>query len=117
MIEKHFTLDRSLSGPDHPFAIEPDELTDMVRKIREVESARGDGVKNGPRHEEMEMAEKGRRSLHACEAIAKGEVISEDKLTIKRPGLGLPPFLLPQVVGRTARQDIEPDQWITWDMI
>ena len=62
------------------------------------------------------MAEKGRRSLHARTRIIAGEVITDDKLVAKRPGLGIPPFLLAQVVGRTARRDIEVDDWITWDM-
>jgi sialic acid synthase SpsE len=63
------------------------------------------------------MAEKGRRSLHARVAIAAGEVITDDKLVVKRPGLGIPPMMKPQVIGRVARLDIEQDQWITWEMI
>jgi len=117
LIEKHFTLDRSLPGPDHAFAIEPREMQDMMRKLREVESARGDGIKNGPRAEEKEMAEKARRSLHARVAIKSGEVITADKLVTKRPGLGIPPHLKSVVVGRVARADIAADQWITWAMI
>ncbi len=76
MIEKHFTLDRNLPGPDHSFACQPDELREMVRKIREIEAALGDGVKNGPRPEEQEMADKARRSIHAATDIKAGEVIS-----------------------------------------
>ena len=117
LIEKHFTLDRSLPGPDHAFSIEPHELRDMMRKLREIESARGDGIKSGPRAEEKEMAEKGRRSLHARVAIKSGEVITADKLVTKRPGLGIPPYLKSVVVGRVARGDIAADQWITWAMI
>lgn len=117
VIEKHFTLDRTLPGPDHAFAIEPDEMADLMRKIREVEAAFGDGIKNGPRPEELEMAEKGRRSLHASMPIAAGQIISLDMLVAKRPGLGIPPFLKTQVVGRTARRDIDVDEWITWDML
>lgn len=117
VIEKHLTLDRSLPGPDHPFAIEPDELKAMMHRLREVEAALGNGSKNGPRNQEREMYEKGRRSLHARTAIRKGEVITADKLVVKRPGLGIAPFLLDKVIGRTARMDIEADQWITWDMV
>ena len=117
MIEKHFTLDRTLPGPDHVFAIEPGELRDMMRKLREVESGMGNGEKNGPRPEESEMATKGRRSLHAARAIARGETITAEKLAIKRPGLGIPPALKSHVLGRIARVDIPADQWITWDMI
>jgi len=117
MIEKHFTIDRNLPGPDHSFAIEPQELLEMMRKLREVEEGIGDGIKNGPRPEEREMAEKGRRSLHASIAIAAGQAITHDMLVAKRPGLGIPLFLRDQVAGRTARRDIEADEWITWDMV
>jgi sialic acid synthase SpsE len=117
VIEKHFTLDRTLPGPDHAFAIEPHEMSDLMKKIREIEVACGDGIKNGPRQEELEMAEKGRRSLHARVPIIAGQVIRADMLVAKRPGLGIPPHLLAQVVGRTARRNIESDDWITWDML
>lgn len=117
VIEKHFTLDKDLPGPDHAFAIEPDALADMIRRVREVEAGIGDGTKNGPREEEAEMAEKGRRSLHARVNISKGQTISADLLVIKRPGLGIEPFLKNNVVGRVAKRDIEADEWITWDLI
>ena len=117
VIEKHFTLDRTLPGPDHPFAIEPQELAEMMRKIRDVEASMGDGIKNGPRPEEQEMAEKGRRSLHACVKIAEGQTISADMLKVKRPGLGISPALREQVIGRKARRNIEADEWISWDMV
>jgi sialic acid synthase SpsE len=117
VIEKHFTLDRSLPGPDHRFAIEPHELKELIKQIRDVESAAGDGIKNGPRLEELEMAEKGRRSLHALQPIKEGELISAEKLVAKRPGLGVPTKMRDHVVGRIARRDIDADDWITWDMI
>lgn len=117
IVEKHFTLDRKMVGPDHSFAIEPGELKRMMQRLREIEAAMGDGAKTGPRPEEQEMFEKGRRSLHAERRIAKGEVITPDMLTSKRPGLGIAPYLMNVVVGRMARTDIEADQWITWEMI
>ena len=117
VIEKHFTLDRRMKGPDHPFAIEPDELTNMMSRLRDIEAAIGDGRKEGPRSEEKEMFDKGRRSLHANRKIAKGETVTRDMLTVKRPGLGISPALRDVVVGRTARVDIDADHWITWDMI
>lgn len=117
MIERHFTIDRTLTGPDHPFAIEPHEMSEMMRKIREIEAAFGDGFKMGPRQEELEMAEKGRRSLHARVSIAAGQAIGADMLIAKRPGRGIPPFLKSQVVGRVARTNIDADQWITWEML
>jgi sialic acid synthase SpsE len=117
MIERHFTLDRTLPGPDHIFAIEPGEMTEMMRKLREIESAIGDGLKNGPRDEEREMAEKGRRSLHALVDIPAGTKIEANMLTIKRPGLGIHPSLEAEVIGRVARTDIQADRWLTWDMM
>lgn len=117
MLEKHFTLNRSLPGPDHIFAMEPHELKEMMRKIREIEAAIGDGIKNGPRLDEREMFEKGRRSLHAARTIYSGEQITEKDLVAKRPGLGISPRLWDQVVGRTANRDIAEDQWITWEYL
>jgi sialic acid synthase SpsE len=117
VVERHFTLDRTLPGPDHPFAMEPQELTEMMKKMRDIEAGFGDGLKNGPRTEELEMAEKGRRSLHARVGIVAGQKITDDMLVVKRPGLGIPPFFRDQIVGRTALRDIEADEWITWDMV
>lgn len=116
-IEKHFTLDRAAPGPDHSFATEPAELTAMVRRVRDVEAAFGDGRKAGPRPEEREMAAKGRRSLHAGVDIAVGTVIENGMLVVKRPGLGIAPSLRPHVVGRHAARAIERDEWITWDAL
>ena len=82
-----------------------------------VGQAFGDGIKNGPRTEELEMAEKGRRSLHASINIAAGQIISPHMIVAKRPGLGIPIFLKHQLIGRVARRDIEADEWITWEMV
>ena len=117
MIEKHFTLNRSLPGPDHPFAVEPGELKEMVRQIREVESSLGDGLKLGPAPEEQEMHEKARRSLVAACAIPKGTPIDRSMVTIKRPGFGIRPKFLDLVIGRVAKADIEEDTVLTWDMV
>lgn len=117
VIEKHYTLSRSLKGPDHPFAIEPAELRELVRQVREVEAALGDGRKLGPAPDELEMHQKARRSLVAACAIPKGTRIEPDMITIKRPGYGIPPKFLRLVVGRAARQDIEADDVITWEVI
>ena len=116
-LEKHFTLDRSQPGPDHPFAMEPAAFTAMVRAIREVESAMGDGRKAGPRAAELEMAQKGKRSLHAAADIPPGVAITDDMLVVKRPGLGIPPALRSQVIGRRAARLIEADEWILWDAL
>ncbi len=117
VIEKHFTLNRALSGPDHPFAIEPRELADMVRQIREVEAALGDGVKLGPSPEEQEMHEKARRSLIAARRIPKGTRIERDMIVIKRPGYGIRPKLIDLVIGRVAKVDIDEDTVLTWEMV
>jgi sialic acid synthase SpsE len=117
MIEKHLTTSRSLPGPDHAFAMEPEEFRQMMIRIRETEAAIGDGAKAGPRPEEREMAEKGRRSLHARQDIPAGTVITSEMLVIKRPGLGIPVHMRDQVVGKTTRRVVPADAWITWDMI
>jgi sialic acid synthase SpsE len=117
VIEKHSTLDRNMNGPDHAFAIEPHELKDMVLKIRDIESGLGDGIKNGPRLEEMEFYQKARRSIIAKRNIAKGEIIKDEDLIIKRPGYGIHPSQLAIVVGRIAQTDIEADEPLTWEVI
>jgi N,N'-diacetyllegionaminate synthase len=118
IIEKHFTLDRSAPGPDHPFALEPDELSAMVEGIRQAQSALGDGHKGGPTPSEAgEMYELARRSLVAATDIAAGTVIERHMLTAKRPGFGIPPKYIDWVVGRRAKRDIRQDEVITQEMI
>ena len=117
VVEKHFTLSRSLPGPDHPFAVEPGELKEMTRQIREVEAALGDGLKLGPAPEELEMHQKARRSLVATRTIPKGTVVQRDMIAIKRPGYGIRPKFLDLIVGRVAKVDIEEDTVLTWEML
>lgn len=117
VIEKHFTLNKNMKGPDHAFAIEPKELSIMVQKIRDVELAIGDGIKNGPRPDEMEHYEKARRSIIAKREIRIGEIIKDEDLIIKRPGSGIHPSHISLVVGRKAQKDILADEPITWDLI
>jgi len=117
VIEKHFTLDRNLPGPDHSFAIEPDELKEMVRCIREVEKAKGSGIKEKSNLESEEMYIKARRSIHAKVDIPKGTKITRDMLIIKRPGYGIKPKFIDIIVGREAKKDIKEDEWITWEMV
>lgn len=117
-VEKHFTLDRTMEGPDHPFALEPDELAAMIHGIREAQSALGDGRKNGPAPEERgEMYELGRRSLVAARDLSQGTVLERDMIAIKRPGFGIRPKDLDLVVGRTLTADVEEDDVLTWDMV
>ena len=117
VIEKHLTLDRTLPGPDHSFAIEPAELEEMVRCIREVEKAKGTGIKEKSELESEEMYIKARRSIHAKVDIPKETKITRDMLIIKRPGYGITSKFIDIVVGREAKRDIKEDEWITWDAV
>jgi len=116
IIEKHYTIDRSLKGPDHKFALEPDELKKMVKNIRETEIALGSPEKFLP-DSEKNLYKLARRSLIAKKNIPKGKVIERDDIVIKRPGFGIPPKFLDIVIGRIAKKDIEQDDIITWDLI
>ena len=116
IVEKHVTLDRSMVGPDHPFALEPAELTRMVEAIRKTEQALGHTYRR-MLPEEAELARLGRRSLVATRNIRVGEIIRAEDLTIKRPGFGIEPQHLDLIVGRVARRDIEADRVLTWDMV
>lgn len=116
-IEKHFTLSRKMRGPDHPFALEPVELKEMVRCIRQVELAMGDGRKIGPSHAEKENFLIARRSLHSARDIKRGTKITPDMLVVKRPGFGIKPKFIESVVGKTAKRDINKDEWIRWQMV
>lgn len=117
VIEKHFTLDKTLPGPDHSFAIESNDLKEMVRCIREVEKAKGEGIKEKSKLESEEMYVKARRSIHAKVDISKGAKITKEMLIIKRPGYGIKPKFIDIVVGREAKKDIKEDAWITWDKV
>jgi len=116
VIEKHFTISRDLPGPDHRASLEPDELAAMVRRIRNVEAALGDGEKR-PALEEANTAAVARRSLVAARHIAAGTVMTEELIVILRPGTGLPPTMRPQLLGRRARRDIEPGTLLSLDMM
>ena len=117
-VEKHYTLDRSLPGPDHPFALEPGELRAMVAAIREAQAALGDGRKAGPSPEErVEMYTGARRSLIAARDLPAGTVLGEDMIVTKRPGTGIAPKHLELVVGRVLRVDVEEDDVLQWDML
>jgi N,N'-diacetyllegionaminate synthase len=117
-VEKHFTLDRAMEGPDHPFALEPGELTAMVAGIREAHESLGDGRKTGPSpEEEQEMYRLGRRSLVVVGDLPAGTVLQPQHLTTKRPGFGIAPKHLEIVLGRPLKVDVEEDDILTWDMV
>ncbi|MBS4069004.1 MAG: N-acetylneuraminate synthase family protein, partial [Sulfurimonas sp.] len=111
IIEKHFTLDRSLPGPDHQASLEPSELALMVRSVREVESALGSANKK-PSPSELDNRIVARRSLVAARDIAAGEVFSTENVTSKRPGHGISPFMYWEMRGRKAVRDFAADEVI-----
>jgi N-acetylneuraminate synthase len=111
VIEKHITLDRKLPGPDHVASIEPEELTSMVRMIREVEPALGHGRKE-PMPSEIKNIPIARKSLVAARPIRKGEVFTEQNLTTKRPGTGISAGLYFEYLGKQARRDYADDELI-----
>lgn len=114
LVEKHYTLDASQTGPDHGFAIEPHELSALVSGCRDVFAAIGDRRKVCLPSEQLHYA-RGRRSLFAAVAIPAGTPIGEDMLSILRPGTGLPPRFRDAIVGRRARRDIAAFDPIKWD--
>ena len=116
LIEKHFTLDRSLPGPDHKASLEPDQLKDMIKAIRDVEKALGDGIKK-PTEDEERIKKVVRRSIVAKVRIPKGTIITEDMLDLKRPGVGIEPKYLNDVIGKRTKKDIKPDELITFEKL
>ena len=117
IIEKHFTLDRTMDGPDHSFALEPNELKAMISNIRELEQAFGTGVKVISALENEENYMKGRRSIHANCDISAGDILTREMLAIKRPAFGIVPKQIDELIGRKAKTDIKEDEWITWEMV
>jgi N,N'-diacetyllegionaminate synthase len=114
IIEKHFTLDRSLPGPDHAASLEPDELRQMVVSIRHVEAALGTGIK-APAPCELPNLSVARKSVVAARSLPAGHQLATGDLDIKRPGNGLAPKLLPALIGRTLRAGLAKDEIISWD--
>lgn len=111
IIEKHFTLDRSLPGPDHQASLEPHELKTMIAAIRNIEVALGDGIKR-PTPSEARNRLVARKSIVAARPIKAGEVLSEENLTIKRPGAGISPMRWDELLGRYATRDFSLDELI-----
>lgn len=111
IIEKHFTLDRNMEGPDHKASLEPDELKAMVSAIRNIELALGDGHKTISESERKNIAV-ARKSIVAAKNIKAGEVFNENNLTVKRPGNGISPMDWENVIGKTAKKDFVEDQLI-----
>ena len=113
VIEKHFTLDRSMEGPDHKASLEPDELRAMVQAIRNIEAAMGSGEKKPARSELANMAIARKSIIAACD-IKKGEILTRENLTTKRPGNGISPMNWYKVLGTRAIRDFREDELIEW---
>lgn len=111
VIEKHFTLDRNMEGPDHKASLEPKELQAMVEAVRNIEAALGDGKKR-PSESEKKNIEIARKSIVARCPIRAGELFTEDNLTTKRPGSGISPMRWNEIVGKTAVRDFAEDELI-----
>lgn len=109
LIEKHYTLDRSLPGPDHKASLEPEELRQMVRTIREVEQALGDGIKR-PTPSEWKNRDIARKSLVVAEKIVQGDRFTAENITCKRPGTGISPMEYWNILGQISGKSYEPDE-------
>ena len=111
VIEKHFTLDRTMKGPDHKASIEPDELRQLVNSIRNVEKAMGhyDKVVSPSEKKNIDIV---RKSIVASEKIKKGDIFTEKNITTKRPGSGISPMKWNDVIGHIAKKDYEKDEMI-----
>lgn len=111
VIEKHFTLDKTMKGPDHIASVEPDELKEMVSAIRNIEAALGNGEKK-PTAAELKYIDIVRKSIIAKCDIKEGEIFSENNVTTKRPGNGISPMRWDEVIGRRAKRNFEMDELI-----
>jgi N,N'-diacetyllegionaminate synthase len=111
VIEKHFTLDRNLPGPDHKASLEPKELKEMVSAIRNIEIALGDGIKRLTPSEARNKSVM-RKSIVAIKKIEKGEIFNLQNITVKRPGTGISPMHWDEVIGRTSTRDFEENELI-----
>lgn len=116
VIEKHFTLDKNLQGPDHKSSLEPEELHEMVKNIRVLEKAMGSGVKV-PAKSENEVKKISRKSVVASKDIEKGVRLTENMLVLKRPGIGIEPKYLNKIIGKRLRFNVEKDCVFTRDLI
>lgn len=114
VIEKHFTLDRNMEGPDHKASIEPKQFADMVKMIRNIEKSLGDGVKKRTESEQKNCPV-ARKSIIAKTLIPKGELFTTENITVKRPGTGISPMKWYEILGTKAGRDYLPDELIEMD--
>ncbi|MBU3934947.1 N-acetylneuraminate synthase family protein [Patescibacteria group bacterium] len=116
IIEKHFTLDKSMPGSDHWFSADPEELKELVKNIRSTEKALGDS-KIKPTDKEVETRKTAHRSITASQDIKKGEKLTEENIAMKRPGTGILSKFTPLIIGKEAREDIKKGELISFDKI
>jgi sialic acid synthase SpsE len=116
VIEKHFTLDKTMAGPDHKASLEPDELAVLVRSVRNVEAALGDGVKR-PAPEEEKIRPLVRKSLVSARDLKRGEALSKEMIAYKRPGTGISPAEAFLYIGRLIKRNIPADTVIKPDFL
>ena len=111
IIEKHFTLDKDMEGPDHKASLEPEELAAMIKAVRNIETALGSSEKK-PSPSELKNLAAARKSIVARRNIRQGELLTEENLAVKRPGTGISPMRYPDVLGTRAVRDFKADQFI-----
>ena len=116
VLEKHFTLDKNLPGPDHKASLEPGELKRMITQIREAETMLGDGIKK-PNPSEISIREVARKSIVSARNIPAGKIITSEDIICKRPGNGIQPREWEKIIGKTAKEAIEEDCLLSWDDI
>lgn len=114
IIEKHFTLDKNLPGPDHKASLEPYELKEMVKAIRNIEKALGTGIKK-PNKSELEIMKVARKKLVAARDIKRGNIITVNDIRIKRSNIGLPPEYYEVILGKRLLKNIKEDEGFTWN--
>ena len=112
IIEKHFTLDKTLPGPDHKASLEPDELKAMVSAIRNIEKAVGGSGLKEVSASETKNKPIARKSIVASKSIKRGDFFTEENIAVKRPGIGISPMQWDDVIGKTAKKDFEEDDLI-----
>jgi N-acetylneuraminate synthase/N,N'-diacetyllegionaminate synthase len=115
-IEKHITLDRNMVGPDHKASMPPTEFKEYITHIRNTEKLLGDGIKK-PTQNEQKIMKQTRRSILASRDLKSGTVITNDMLTIKRPGYGIKPEFIEIIIGRHIKRDLKKDEVIKWEDI
>ncbi|MBK0401705.1 N-acetylneuraminate synthase [Adhaeribacter sp. BT258] len=113
VIEKHFTLDKTMEGPDHKASLEPDELIKMVAAIRNIENAMGNGIKS-PSASEARNIEIARKSIHIAKDLPAGHTLTEADLLMKRPGSGISPMKINSILGKTIAVSLREDDILSW---